>query len=145
MRRALLLGAAVLVLLVAGAVAVVLGVLAGEEATEADAGRAADARAAAREVRADRGPDDQTDPADDHADDPADDHAVGQAAAPAPRPLRTGERFATLRMPRPYTPSAPTGTGTDDYRCFVLDPGLQRDAFVTGLDVRPGTPRRCTT
>jgi hypothetical protein len=43
-------------------------------------------------------------------------------------------------MPEPYTPSAPYGTGTDDYRCFVLDPHLAHDAFITGLDILPGTP-----
>jgi hypothetical protein len=43
-------------------------------------------------------------------------------------------------MPAPYTPSAPYGTGTDDYRCFVLDPHLDRDSFITGLDIAPGTP-----
>jgi hypothetical protein len=42
-------------------------------------------------------------------------------------------------MPQPYTPSAPYGTGTDDYRCFVLDPHLRHDAFVTGLNILPGT------
>ena len=62
----------------------------------------------------------------------------GPTAAPAG--LRSGERRVRLTMPTPYTPSAPYGTGTDDYRCFVLDPGLDTDAFVTGLDIRPGTP-----
>ncbi len=43
-----------------------------------------------------------------------------------------------------YTPKAPT-TGTDDYHCFVLDPAVTRDAFVTGFDIAPGQPPRCTT
>ena len=43
-------------------------------------------------------------------------------------------------MPAAYTPSAPTGKGTDDYRCFLLDPGLEDDAFLTGIDVLPGNP-----
>ena len=34
----------------------------------------------------------------------------------------------TLTMPEAYTPSAPNGTGTDDYRCFLLDPHLAKDA-----------------
>ena len=42
-------------------------------------------------------------------------------------------------MPKPYTPKAPT-TGTDDYRCFLLDPHLADPAFVTGIDVVPGRP-----
>jgi hypothetical protein len=53
--------------------------------------------------------------------------------APArPAALRTGETMRTVTSPVSYTPKAPT-TGTDDYRCFVLDPGLARDAFVTGF------------
>ena len=41
-------------------------------------------------------------------------------------------------MPEPYTPRAPTSTGTDDYRCFLLDPELTEPAFVTGVDIVPG-------
>jgi hypothetical protein len=41
-------------------------------------------------------------------------------------------------MPQSYTPSAPNGVGTDDYRCFLLDPDLGEDRFLTGTDVRPG-------
>jgi hypothetical protein len=62
-----------------------------------------------------------------HADDDTD----------ADVPLRPGERFRTVRMPRAYEPAAPT-YGTDDYRCFLLDPGLAQDGFVTGIDVVPG-------
>jgi hypothetical protein len=43
-------------------------------------------------------------------------------------------------MPSAYTPSAPTGVGTDDYRCFLLDPKVAADSFITGFDVRPGNP-----
>jgi hypothetical protein len=43
-------------------------------------------------------------------------------------------------MPRAYTPSAPTGSGTDDYRCFLLDPKIASDQFVTGFNVLPGNP-----
>jgi hypothetical protein len=59
--------------------------------------------------------------------------------APESAPLRDGERFVDLAMPQPYTPKAPT-TGTDDYRCFLLDPKLDEPAFVTGLNVFPGKP-----
>ncbi len=48
------------------------------------------------------------------------------------------ERIVDLAMPAAYTPRAPTGQGTDDYRCFLLDPGLTSSAFVTGVDVLPG-------
>ena len=56
----------------------------------------------------------------------------------APRvTLRSGEKLVSLGLPRAYTPAAPSG-GTDDYRCFLLDPRLQANAFVTGYDVLPG-------
>jgi hypothetical protein len=57
--------------------------------------------------------------------------------APSGAPLRDGERFLDLAMPKPYTPKVPT-TGSDDYRCFMLDPQLADSAFVTGIDVLPG-------
>lgn len=55
-------------------------------------------------------------------------------------PLREGEDRLTLTMPVAYTPSAPTGKGTDDYRCFMLDPKLARDSYLTGTNVLPGNP-----
>jgi hypothetical protein len=55
-------------------------------------------------------------------------------------PLRAGERFVTLRMPTAYTPKAPAAPGTDDYRCFLLDPGLTAKSVVTGINVLPGNP-----
>ncbi len=68
-------------------------------------------------------------------------HGTDQdAASTKPGPLRAGERRATVTMPAAYTPSAPTGVGTDDYRCFLLDPGLEQDAWLTGTHVLPGTP-----
>lgn len=67
-------------------------------------------------------------------------HAHTQAAPARLKPLRPGERRVEVAMPEPYTPSAPYGTGTDDYRCFVLDPHLRQDGFITGLNILPGTP-----
>lgn len=55
-------------------------------------------------------------------------------------PLRPGERRTTLQMDAAYTPSAPTGAGTDDYRCFLLDPELEEDVWLTGSHVLPGNP-----
>ena len=55
-------------------------------------------------------------------------------------PLRDGERRLTVQMPATYTPSAPYDAGTDDYRCFLLDPALGEDVMVTGTDVLPGNP-----
>ena len=65
----------------------------------------------------------------------------GHYAEPAKaRRLRAGETRRTIAMPGSYTPSAPFGTGTDDYRCFLLDPELDRDAWLTGTQVLPGNP-----
>jgi hypothetical protein len=69
---------------------------------------------------------------------PAHDEA---AAAPVRhQPLRKGERRVPVRMPESYTPSAPTGVGTDDYRCFLLDPKTATDQMITGFNVLPGNP-----
>jgi hypothetical protein len=68
---------------------------------------------------------------------------AGQLAAIKPGkhlPLRSGEKRMTLTMPASYTPSAPNGTGTDDYRCFLLDPTLDKDVWLTGSNVLPGNP-----
>jgi hypothetical protein len=40
-----------------------------------------------------------------------------------------------LEMPEPYTPNPER---TDDYRCFLLDPGFTEDTFVVGYDIIPG-------
>ncbi|BCY10275.1 monooxygenase [Actinoplanes sp. L3-i22] len=61
-------------------------------------------------------------------------HSAG--SAPPPKPLRTGERFVDLKLPQPYTPQAPNG-GTDDYRCFLVDPGLTTTSFLTGSRFQP--------
>jgi hypothetical protein len=53
---------------------------------------------------------------------------------------RAGERLLRLRMPAAYRPSAERGT-TDDYRCFLLDPKLSRDASVTSVSIEPGQPK----
>ncbi|MFL6060497.1 MAG: hypothetical protein ACJ72E_04640 [Marmoricola sp.] len=66
-------------------------------------------------------------------------HHTTTTPAP-PKPLRPGETRVQVRMPHSYTPSAPTGVGTDDYRCFLLDPKVTHDSFVTGFNVLPGNP-----
>jgi hypothetical protein len=72
---------------------------------------------------------------------PADDAAAAQsepeATAPVVAPLRDGERFVDVSLPTAYTPVA-EAPGTDDYRCFVLDPQLAGDALVSGVDIVPG-------
>ena len=70
------------------------------------------------------------------------DHGHDTAARPAKlKPLRTGEKRMTLEMPAAYTPSTPNGIGTDDYRCFLLDPKLAKDVFLTGFNILPGNPQ----
>ena len=78
-------------------------------------------------------------PQDPSASGSATDHAEA-GTTPRPRALRPGERRVTLTMEAPYTPSPPTGVGTDDYRCFLLDPELSRGRFLTGTNVLPGNP-----
>jgi hypothetical protein len=65
-------------------------------------------------------------------------HAGHSAASttPAAAPLRAGERFVNLKMAQPYTPGPPNG-GTDDYRCFLIDPELAKPAFLTGAQFQP--------
>ncbi|GAA1434554.1 hypothetical protein GCM10009641_28180 [Mycobacterium cookii] len=80
-------------------------------------------------------------PAAEEAEQAAGGHGGGHDAEPArSKPLRAGETRTTIAMPGSYTPSAPYGAGTDDYRCFLLDPGLERDAWLTGTQVLPGNP-----
>jgi hypothetical protein len=68
-------------------------------------------------------------------------HGSGHYVEPArSKKLRAGETRTTIAMPGSYTPDAPYGTGTDDYRCFLLDPGLEKDAWLTGTQVLPGNP-----
>ena len=43
-------------------------------------------------------------------------------------------------MPAAYTPKAPAAPGTDDYRCFLLDPHVTAKSVVTGINVLPGNP-----
>lgn len=60
----------------------------------------------------------------------------GQFEPPPAAPLRAGERFVNLAMPQPYTPAAPNG-GTDEYRCFLIDPKLTKPALLTGSQFLP--------
>ncbi|WP_392542569.1 hypothetical protein [Oryzobacter telluris] len=66
------------------------------------------------------------------------------ATAPTPAvkdvPARAGERFLTVKLPAPYTPKAPEGTGTDDYRCFLVDPKFRTDQLVSGVQISPDNP-----
>ena len=67
-------------------------------------------------------------------------HGEATGAAKREAPLRAGEHFVSLRMPAAYTPKAPAAPGTDDYRCFLLDPSVTAKSVVTGINVLPGNP-----
>ena len=47
-----------------------------------------------------------------------------------------GESTLDLRIAAPYTPRA-AGGGTDDYRCFLLDPKVTTDVTVTSARIEP--------
>ncbi len=49
---------------------------------------------------------------------------------------RAGETERRLRLPSAYRPRA-IGGATDDYRCFLLDPRLDEDVFVTAARIVP--------
>jgi len=70
------------------------------------------------------------------ATDSAEHAGHGSTVVPVAAPLRAGERFVTLKMPQPYTPQAPNG-GTDEYRCFLVDPKLTSNAYLTGSQFMP--------
>jgi hypothetical protein len=62
-------------------------------------------------------------------------HVHGTPAPPA-APLRAGERFEQVGLDRPYRPAPPPG-GTDEYRCFLVDPKLTEAAYLTGSQFLP--------
>ncbi|SHN47270.1 monooxygenase [Cryptosporangium aurantiacum] len=70
---------------------------------------------------------------------PAATHLHATTSPPPTAPLRTGERFQQLAMAEPYTPQ-PTGGGTDEYRCFLVDPKLTAPAYLTGSQFLPQNP-----
>jgi hypothetical protein len=63
-------------------------------------------------------------------------HGTHAGSAPPAAPARAGERLTTVAMPAAYTPAAPEG-GTDEYRCFLLDPGVAGDGYLTGAQFLP--------
>ncbi|MEU9890834.1 monooxygenase [Sphaerisporangium sp. NPDC051011] len=60
----------------------------------------------------------------------------GTFSAPPAAPLRPSERFVNVKLAEPYRPAAPAG-GTDEYRCFIVDPGVTEKAFLTGSQFLP--------
>jgi hypothetical protein len=61
--------------------------------------------------------------------------AVGNPPTTEAKP-RPGETEHVLRMPVAYRPRS-VGGATDDYRCFLLDPRLDEDVFVTAARIVP--------
>jgi hypothetical protein len=55
---------------------------------------------------------------------------------PPPAPLRAGERFVNVGLAQPYRPVPPQG-GTDEYRCFLIDPKFSEASFLTGSQFLP--------
>jgi Copper type II ascorbate-dependent monooxygenase, C-terminal domain len=55
---------------------------------------------------------------------------------PPPAPLRDGERFLEIGLTQAYQPAPPPG-GTDEYRCFLVDPKITEPAFLTGSQFLP--------
>jgi hypothetical protein len=70
---------------------------------------------------------------------PVDGRATPRPAVTNPPP-RAGETTLELPLPQAYTPQAKNGA-TDDYRCFLLDPGLTADSAVTSARIVPGQPK----
>jgi len=62
-------------------------------------------------------------------------HAHG-GPPPAAAALRAGERFEQVGLAAPYRPVPPEG-GTDEYRCFLIDPKLTEAAYLTGSQFLP--------
>jgi hypothetical protein len=58
------------------------------------------------------------------------------ATIPPPKPLRDGERFEAVNLARAYQPKPPHG-GTDEYRCFLVDPHIATQTYLTGSQFLP--------
>lgn len=69
------------------------------------------------------------------AGDAASGHVHG-APPPPPAPLRDGERFLEIGLQQPYQAAPPQG-GTDEYRCFLVDPKLAEASYITGSQFLP--------
>lgn len=64
-----------------------------------------------------------------------------KAVTNSDEPQADGSRVVTLGIPGgSYTPSAPSG-GTDDYHCFLVDPAIATDTFLTGVTFVPGNAK----
>jgi hypothetical protein len=64
--------------------------------------------------------------------------ATNAPPAPVLEPAGLGRVDMTIDMGVSYHPNLQV---EDDYRCFIIDPGLVEDRFITAFDVKPGEPR----
>ena len=62
---------------------------------------------------------------------------VGAPPALPAAGTRPASGFSRLTPATPYLPVS-RNKATDDYRCFLLDPGLTEDSFVTSTRIEPG-------
>jgi hypothetical protein len=62
-------------------------------------------------------------------------HSAAHAEEPDDIPLAEGEQFADVAIAAAYQPKAPAEPGTDDYRCFLLDPKVEEPRFLSGVKV----------
>jgi predicted small secreted protein len=65
--------------------------------------------------------------------------ATGAEVSTAGGPVMDAEGILTVGLADPYVPQSTTGA-TDDYRCFLVDLGLEEDRMVTGVRFTPGNP-----
>ena len=76
------------------------------------------------------------------ATEPSETHSSAHSApttATAALEAGAGERIVTVAVPTDFAPQAPAGA-TDEYRCFVVDPGVAEDVMITGTEFQPGNP-----
>ena len=66
--------------------------------------------------------------------------AVKDPAKPPTLDTLTGDDVVTVQMAESYTPRPSEEHPSDDYHCFILDPGLTEDRFLTGFEIQPGQP-----
>jgi mono/diheme cytochrome c family protein len=61
---------------------------------------------------------------------------TGRSVAPPPNGSNAPGTAMTLAPAKPYLPKAAVG-GLDDYHCFLLEPNLAHDAYVTSAVIKP--------
>lgn len=62
----------------------------------------------------------------------------GKAPPPFVAPPGLADKSVTVDMGTSFTPDKAL---SDEYRCFIVDPGLTKDQYLTGYEVKPGDKR----